>query len=139
MCSSQPSLLLHNLCWLQCIVLCEHSTPAQLLLHKLHNVCVDTLCTALLQPQVQYLSDAEVDIDPDEEDDMEDYVRESGSGSEDEDRQNGAAEQAEPLRGSGSQRRAAAPGRMAPAKRRAGACCDWVCERHCKADQQMGT
>ncbi len=92
----------------------------------------------MLQPQVQYLSDAEVNIDTDEEDDMEDYVRESGSDSEDEDRQNGAAEQAEALKGSGSQRRAAAPGQRAPAKRRAGACCDWVCERPCKVEQQLG-
>ena len=93
------------------------------------NVRVDTLCTTMLQPQVQYLSDAEVDIDTDEEDDMEDYVGESGSDSEDEGRQNGAAEQTEPLKGSGSQRRAAAPGHRAPAKRRAGASCGWVCER----------
>ena len=91
----------------------------------------------MLQPQVQYLSDAEVDIDTDEEDDMEDYVGESGSDSEDEGRQNGAAEQAEPLKGGGSQRRAAAPGHRAPAKRRAGARCGWVCERPCRAEEQM--
>ena len=106
-----------------------HSAPDQLLPAQLHNTCLDTLCTTMLQPQVQYLSDAEVDIDTDEEDDMEDYARDSGSDSEDEDAQNGAAEQAKPLRGSGRQRRAAAPGHRAPAKRKAGVCCDWVCER----------
>ena len=93
----------------------------------------------MLQPQVQYLSDAEVDINTDEEDDMEDYARESGSDSEDEERQNGAAEQAQASKGSFSQRSAAAPVHRAPAKRRAGAGCDRVHERLCTAEQQMGS